>query len=295
MMACTVFWTKEELRHLPAVFIISSLNPGKRRSHLLRRVCVERSVSERERTGIMNSRIVQIIMIAVHLIIIASCGLLESDMEEIYEDYSAQMVVDGTEISYTIAIPNSYSDSVPAPLILALHFGGQPSRYYGGQFMNQLVKPALKDLKAIILAPTVPMGGNWTNEGSQDAVMGLMREIKEEYSIDSENILVTGFSLGGIGTWEYASKYPEVFAAAIPISSMPSEGIVDTISGIPLYVIHSKADQIFPWRDVDGAVQQLQSRGLEVQFILLEGITHYETGRFIGPLKDAVPWIREKW
>lgn len=161
--------------------------------------------------------------------------------------------------------------------------------------MNLLVKPALKDLRAIILAPTVPMGDNWTNEGTEDAVMGLMREIREEYNIDPARILVTGFSLGGSGTWEYASKYPEVFAAAIPISGMPSAGIVDTISGIPLYVIHGKADQIFPWIDVDEVVQQLQSRGLEVQFILLEGISHYETGRFIGPLKDAVPWIREKW
>jgi len=234
-------------------------------------------------------------MVAPCLIIIASCGLVESDMGEIYEDHSAQIVVDGTEIDYTIGIPNSYSDSVPAPLILALHYGGQPSRFYGGHFMNQLVKPALKELKAIIVAPTVPMGGNWTNDGSEDAVMGLMSEIREQYNIDPEKILVTGFSLGGIGTWEYASKYPEVFAAAIPISGMPSVGIVDTISGIPLYVIHGKADQIFPWRDVDAAVQQLQSRGLEVQFKLLEGISHYDTGRFTGPLKDAVPWIREKW
>lgn len=234
-------------------------------------------------------------MTAALLITAASCGLLESDKEEIYEDHFTQMVVDGTEISYTIAIPNSYSDSAPAPLILALHYGGQPSRFYGGQFMNLLVKPALKGLRAIILAPTVPMGDNWTNEGTEDAVMGLMREIREEYNIDPERILVTGFSLGGSGTWEYASKYPEVFAAAIPISGMPSAGIVDTISGIPLYVIHGKADQIFSWIDVDEVVQQLQSRGLEVQFILLEGISHYETGRFIGPLKDAVPWIREKW
>ena len=165
----------------------------------------------------MNSRYVQFIMIAVHLITAASCGLLESDIEETYEDHSAQIVVDGTEISYTIAIPNSYSDSVPAPLILALHFGGQPTRFYGGQFMNTMVKPALKNLRAILLAPTVPMGGNWTNEGSEDAVMGLMREIREEYNIDPEKILVTGFSLGGIGTWEYASNYPEIFAAAIPM------------------------------------------------------------------------------
>ncbi len=234
-------------------------------------------------------------MTAALLITAASCGLLESDMEEIYEDHFTQMVVDGTEIDYTIAIPNSYSESVPAPLILALHYGGQPSNYYGGQFMNVLVKPALKDLRAIILAPTVPMGGNWTNEGTEDAVMGLMREIRKEYNIDPEKILVTGFSLGGSGTWEYASNYPEIFSAAIPICGMPSAGIVDTISGIPLYVIHSKADQIFPWRDIDAGVQQMQSRGLEVQFILLEGISHYETGRFIGPLKDAVPWIREKW
>ncbi len=243
----------------------------------------------------MNSRIVQLFTITALLSSAASCGLLESEKVEIYKDYSAQMDVEGTSVSYTIAIPRSYSDDTPAPLVLALHFGGQPSRYYGGYFMNMLVKPALRELKAIILAPTIPVGSSWIESVSEDAVMGLLEEIRKEYNIDPDRILVTGFSLGGIGTWEYASNYPDVFSAAIPISGMPSAGIADTISGIPLYVIHSKADQVFPWREVEEVVQQLQSRGLDVHFTILEGITHYETGRFIGPLKDAIPWIREKW
>lgn len=243
----------------------------------------------------MNPRIVWYPALLVCLMSAASCGLFKAEEEIEYEDSHSMQMYDGTRVYFTLSVPKSYSPDTPTPLILALHYGGQPSLFYGGDFMNMLVKPALKELRAIILAPTVPAGGSWTNSTSRHAVMALMDSVRAHYNIDSGRMLVTGFSLGGIGTWEFASRYSDIFCAAIPIASMPSTGIVDTISGIPLYVVHSKMDKIFSWRDVEDVVEQLQSRGLNVYFNLVEGIDHYETTRFVGPLREAVPWIRENW
>jgi len=36
-------------------------------------------------------------------------------------------------------------------------------------------------------------------------------------------------------------------------------------------------------------------RGINAEIIVLNGIEHFETYRFVGGLRQAVPWIREIW
>jgi len=61
---------------------------------------------------------------------------------------------------------------------------------------------------------------------------------------------------------------------------------------VPLYVIHSRRDELVPFERTEQVVHQLEGRGVAVELALLDGITHYETGRFVGLLRAAVPWIR---
>ncbi len=67
---------------------------------------------------------------------------------------------DGPVINYAILVPDSYSPSTPVPLILALHFGGNPTGA-GASVLQILIGPALSELGAIIVAPD-SVGGNWT-------------------------------------------------------------------------------------------------------------------------------------
>ena len=36
-------------------------------------------------------------------------------------------------------------------------------------------------------------------------------------------------------------------------------------------------------------------QGVEIELLVLDGITHFETYRFIEPLKSVVPWIEQVW
>jgi CO dehydrogenase/acetyl-CoA synthase epsilon subunit len=42
-------------------------------------------------------------------------------------------------------------------------------------------------------------------------------------------------------------------------------------------------------------IAELKQRGMNAQLIVLNGIQHYETDRFVDGLKQAVPWLREIW
>src|SRR5690242_11714283 len=62
-------------------------------------------------------------------------------------------------VRYAISIPAAAASSSPVPLVLALHFAGDP-RGAGQAVLEILVDPAFADLGAIIVAPD-SLGGDW--------------------------------------------------------------------------------------------------------------------------------------
>jgi predicted peptidase len=107
-------------------------------------------------------------------------------------------------VLYAISIPKGYDTSRPAPLVLVLHPGGERMRYYGAAYARLLVEPALRDLQPIILAPDCPWS-SWGDPAAEKMVMTLVDETMRGYAIDRTRVLVTGFSMGGRGTWFMAS------------------------------------------------------------------------------------------
>jgi len=201
---------------------------------------------------------------------------------------------DGPPVSYAILIPANYFPSKPVPLILALHFGvgSGDAAGAGGDMVEILIGPALAQLGAIIVAPD-SVRGNWSTPENEKAVNALLDMVFARYAIDKKKVAVTGYSMGGTGSWHFAEKFPQIFSAAIPIAGTPSESAAGW--RLPVLAIHSRDDQVAPFGPTEARIAQLQKAGVNARLILLAGITHYETDRFQGALRQAVPWLREIW
>jgi predicted peptidase len=197
-------------------------------------------------------------------------------------------------ILYGISIPPGYTSREPRPLVLALHPGGERTPYYGLSFMRGIVSPALKELGAIIVAPDCPTRA-WSDPAAEGAVMALLESVMKEYAIDRRRILVTGFSLGGRGTWFMSSRHADFFTAAIPIAGSSGEEPLERLGRIPTYVIHSRNDQVVPFDPDQRTTQQLEKLGRTVRFEALEGLGHYEMGGYIDALARAGRWVAERW
>ena len=195
---------------------------------------------------------------------------------------------------YTIAIPEGYTGTEPVPLVMALHYGGTVTPFYGRGVLEGLVEPALHELGAIIVAPDAGAGA-WASEAGEAIVLDLMDEIEATYNINLGKTLLTGYSMGGMGTWYIGGRNQERFTAVLPIAGRPQDDTTELDWMIPLYIIHSRDDELIGVEPTETAVQQLRFHGSQVELIIVEGITHYETNRFIGPLHEAVPWIRRVW
>ena len=201
---------------------------------------------------------------------------------------------DEPAIGYAISIPGNYSPATPVPLILALHFGvrGGDAAGAGGDVMQILIGPALAGLGAIIVAPD-SVRGNWSSPDNEKAVNALLDMVLAHYAIDKKKVAVTGYSMGGAGSWHFAEKFPERFSAAIPVAGRPPA----SASGwrLPVLAIHSRDDQVAPFDPTEARIAELQKAGVKAKLIPLTGITHYETHRFRDALRQAVPWLREVW
>lgn len=195
------------------------------------------------------------------------------------------------QMSYTIAAPRDLRDDDPRPLVLALHPGGG-SR--GGPFLYQIVEPALRDWGAIIVAPDSP-GRRWSVESAQQSVLFLLDDVLERYPIDRDRMLVTGFSMGGSGTWFMATHHPEHFSGAIPIASAPGENPLDELGSMPVHIIHSADDERVPVGPAREAADTLAKRNHPVEYTELTGIGHYAMGDYVDALRKAGIWVREQW
>jgi len=202
---------------------------------------------------------------------------------------------DGARILYGLSVPAGYKAGEPRPLVVALHPGGPRTPYYGLSFLRGIVSPALGDLGAIMIAPDCPPPGSWSDAAGERAVLALVEHVMKEYAIDRRRILVTGFSMGGRGTWFMSSRHADLFTAAVPIAGAPDSEPLDRLGRIPTYAIHSRDDEVVPFAPDEQAARDLEKRGRAVRFEALEGIGHYQMGGYVDALARAGRWVVQQW
>ncbi len=202
---------------------------------------------------------------------------------------------DGFMMPYGIALPADDNENPddPRPLVLALHPGGS-SPYYGSSFMRRVVEPALRPWRAIIVAPDVP-AGRWSNERSEQAVLALLEDVMTNYSVDPRRILVTGFSMGGRGTWYLATRHSDLFTGAIPMAASRGDDSLDGLGSMPVHLVHSPQDEVIPYGPAQETADLLREREHPVELISVSGVSHHNMGAYVEPLRKAAEWMWQQW
>jgi len=138
-------------------------------------------------------------------------------------DTPAGVVVEDTYVAPLLAGALRLAVYVPAsavidgtarvPLIVWLHWAGGT-----GTIDSMLVRSA-ELLGAIIVAPTAPSTCDWSaDEECASQVRGAIGYVKARYPVDHDRVYVTGFSMGGRGSFTNALAYPDEFAGVLPVA-----------------------------------------------------------------------------
>ena len=159
------------------------------------------------------------------------CGNLEreEDMEEIgmVEEPAFAVVPtspdnrgddQGTDIhriGYIAWYNQGLLDAGKVPVVLAFHGGGDSALHMA--HVSGWYRVAKRNNFLLITVE------NHLNSTATEAV-ALLEELKKKYPIDEKRVYATGFSMGGIKTWDLFQEYPEVFAALAPMSATVEVG-----------------------------------------------------------------------
>lgn len=194
---------------------------------------------------------------------------------------------------FTLLIPETVAHH-PVPLMVVLHWGGQVTPYLGRSILMGLVYPALGELDAILVAPDC-MRSSWDQPDSEKDVLALLSLLNEHYHLASGKTVLLGYSMGAQGVWYLTARHQEDLAGGIALSGPAPAGFMTTTWKIPLYVIHSRQDEYFAYEDTARAVNRLRANGAPIEFITINGATHFDTAGFIEPLRHAKPWLVKLW
>ena len=160
-------------------------------------------------------------------------------------------------------------------LVIALHWGWGQSKlpeYYSKNFLEGFIVPIFSNHNAIIIAPDCT-GNSWTEDKSINAILELRNHYVKKYNIEVNSVIITGFSLGGIGTWFYALNYPHLFNYAMPIAGYPKkEWLEDFKGGIEIRALNSFDDEVIPIDKVNYAVEFLKEYKETIRLKIIYGI-----------------------
>jgi predicted peptidase len=114
--------------------------------------------------------------------------------------------------------PEAVIDSATLrPFIVFLHGGGETGTNNTSQVLfniDNLLAEA-KRRGAFLYAPQSP--GTWSSASLTANVMTMVDRALSDYRVNENRLYVTGLSNGGGGTWNMLSRFPDRFAAGVPI------------------------------------------------------------------------------
>ncbi len=148
------------------------------------------------------------------------------------------------------------------PLVIFLHSSGERGKDNEAQLkwgvMNFATDQTMKLHPAFVIAPQCPENISWSNfsrsknntelflqpspSKPMELLISLIHKLIKTLPIDTTRIYITGLSMGGFGTFDAIERYPNLFAAAVPVCGGGDLSKASLISHIPIWIFHGAED-----------------------------------------------------
>lgn len=164
-------------------------------------------------------------------------------------------------LNYRLLFPD-FNASRKYPLVIFLHGSGERGNDNDAQLkwgvMNFATDDEMKMHPAIVIAPQCPAGQQWSNfdfnrntlemhlkdtpSKPMELVHELILKLIKTMPVDANRIYITGLSMGGFGTFDAISRYPDLFAAAVPVCGGGDTSKAPVFAHIPIWILHGSED-----------------------------------------------------
>ncbi len=180
--------------------------------------------------------------------------------KRVYEDRS------GSVLRYLLLKPKELKDNPKTkhPLVLFLHGIGERGDDNEAQLKwgakNFATDENMEKYPCFVAIPQCPLDDFWVSalrdlaqpftmsERPTEALklaLELVEALQKEFpQIDPHRLYITGLSMGGFGTWDAIQRFPDLFAAAVPVCGGGDVSKADRIAHLPIWVFHGAEDKL---------------------------------------------------
>jgi predicted peptidase len=202
---------------------------------------------------------------------------------------------EGKEAKYVLFVPHAYKGDKDYPLILFLHGSGETGTDGQKQAKVGLGPAIKKQEKTFPFFALFPQSqkGTW-RAGTEDAdrALAILAAVQKQYKIDGKRVYLTGLSMGGSGTWSLAVKYPERWAAIVPVCGRGDPTKAAAIKDVPCWCHHGDEDMAVKVTLSQKMIEALKAAGGKPKYSEYPGVGHNCWDRAYGN-KELYVWLLE--
>ncbi|MDR1369122.1 MAG: prolyl oligopeptidase family serine peptidase [Dysgonamonadaceae bacterium] len=216
------------------------------------------------------------------------------------QEYAAKefISINKDTLKYRELLPENYAKEKKYPLVLFLHGAGERGSDNQSQLAHgsmMFTNPVNREkYPAIVLFPQCPKDLYWAFTKRPTAgfdantfpadhpisrilqdVKGLLDQYIASGNVDVDRIYIMGLSMGGMGTFDLVCRFPDTFAAAIPIcGGINPEWLQAPAGKVNFRIYHGDKDDTVPVENSRKAYKALKKYGAKVEYIEFAGCNH---------------------
>lgn len=188
-------------------------------------------------------------------------------------------------LPFQIHAPADYKAGQPIPLVIFLHGVGERGEDNEKQVNGWPKIFATPENQAkrqcIVVVPQCPSDKYWSNNDVTKQVIEMTEVLTENMPVDESRVYLTGFSMGGYGTWAALGEDPKRFAAAVPIAGGGDPGIARSIKKVPIWNFHGDKDDAVDVSSSRTMVEALEKARGNITYTEFEGAGHQIADRVL--------------
>ena len=178
------------------------------------------------------------------------------------------------ETKYLLYFPANYNEDTLKkwPLLIFLHGSGEAGddiQKVKAHGPPELISKG-KAFPFIVVSPQSDRSNGW-DEGM---LYKMLKDLKKKYRVDGNRVYLTGLSMGGYGTWKFAMKYPEEFAAIAPVCGGGDSSTAWRLRNIPVWCFHGAKDNVVPPTEDEKMVHATRVYNRNVKYTVFPDAGH---------------------
>lgn len=250
------------------------------------------------------------LMKKIFIIIAAAFISLTATSAQSAYSYEKFVSSEGQSLNYRLLEPLKVEAKKKYPLVIFLHGLGERGSdnekqlFHGSQmFLN----PSNQEkYPAYVIFPQCPETTFWAYDNipasfedmtpaeNMTIVFRALKEMIDEYrampTVDASRVYIMGLSMGGMATYDMVARFPEIFAAAIPICGAIKPGRIAAAKNVKFRIFHGDADFTVPVECSRRAYRELKAAGADVEYFEFAGCGHGSWNPAFN-MPDFMEWL----